>query len=338
MLTDIALRGSVGLIPVLLFLAALVYLDSYKLVHLRSVLETIVFGCLAAAASYVVNVTVLSNFSIELIDYSRYFAPLIEEFLKGLILVHLIRRNRIGFPVDSAIFGFAAGAGFAMIENLYYLNMLVDSHLAVWILRGFGTAIMHGGTTAIFGIIAHTLAEERQSTKAYIFIPGFLTAVMIHSVFNHFLFAPVWSTLGILLLFPPVIIIVFQESEKSLRRWMQIDFDADAELLELISSGEFSQSKVGKFLGSLRGRFRGEVVADMFCYLRLHIELSMRATGMLMMRESGFPTEPHPEVQGMLDELRYLEKSIGRTGRRTMKPFLRLSPRDLWQIYMLEEK
>jgi RsiW-degrading membrane proteinase PrsW (M82 family) len=337
MLTDIALRGSVGLIPVLLFLAALVYLDSYKLVHLRAVLETIVFGCLAAAASYVINVTVLSNFSIALIDYSRYFAPLIEEFLKGLILVHLIRRNRIGFPVDSAIFGFAAGAGFAMIENLYYLNMLVDSHLAVWILRGFGTAIMHGGTTAIFGIIAHTLAEERQSTKAYIFIPGFLTAAMIHSVFNHFLFAPVWSTLGILLLFPPVIMIVFQESEKSLRRWMQIDFDADAELLELISSGNFSQSKVGKFLGSLRGRFRGEVVADMFCYLRLHVELSMRATGMLMMRESGFPTEPHPEVQGMLEELRYLEKSIGRTGRRTMKPFLRLSPRDLWQIYMLEE-
>lgn len=337
MLTDIALRGSVGLIPVLLFLAALVYLDSYKLVHLRAVLETIVFGCLAAAASYVVNVTVLSSFSIGLIDYSRYFAPLIEEFLKGLILVHLIRRNRIGFPVDSAIFGFAAGAGFAMIENLYYLNMLVDSHLAVWILRGFGTAIMHGGTTAIFGIIAHTLAEERQTTKAYIFIPGFLTAAMIHSVFNHFLFAPVWSTLGILLLFPPVIMVVFQESEKSLRRWMQIDFDADAELLELISSGEFSQSKVGKFLGSLRGRFRGEVVADMFCYLRLHIELSMRATGMLMMRESGFPTEPHPEVQGMLEELRYLEKSIGRTGRRTMKPFLRLSPRDLWQIYMLEE-
>jgi hypothetical protein len=118
---------------------------------------------------------------------------------------------------------------------------------------------------------------------------------------------------------------------------MQIDFDADAELLELISSGEFSQSRVGKFLGSLRGRFRGEVVADMFCYLRLHVELSMRATGMLMMRESGFPTEPHPEVQGMLEELRYLEKSIGRTGRRTMKPFLRLSPRDLWQIYMLEE-
>ena len=337
MLTDIALRGSVGLIPVLLFLAALVYLDSYKLVHLRAVLETIIFGCLAAAASYVANVTMLSTFSIGLTDYSRYVAPLIEELLKGLILVNLIRRNKIGFPVDSAIFGFAAGAGFAMIENLYYLGTLVDSHLAVWIVRGFGTAIMHGGTTAIFGIIAHTLAEERQTTKAYIFVPGFLTAAAIHSVFNHFLFAPVWSTLGILLLFPPVIMVVFQESEKSLRRWMQIDFDADAELLERISSGEFTESKVGKFLGSLRGRFRGEVVADMFCYLRLHVELSMRATGMLMMRESGFPTEPHPEVQGMLEELKYLEKSIGRTGRRTMKPFLRLSSRDLWQIYMLEE-
>ncbi len=337
MLTDIALRGSVGLIPVLLFLAALVYLDSFKLVHLRAVLETIIFGCLAAAASYVVNVTALTNFDIQLIHYSRYVAPLVEELLKGLILVHLIQRNRVGFPVDSAIFGFAAGAGFAMIENLYYLNVLENSHLAVWIVRGFGTAIMHGGTTAIFGIIAHTLAEEKQTTKWYIFVPGFLVAAMIHSVFNHFLFAPVWSTVGILLLFPPIIMVVFEESEKSLRRWMQVDFDADATLLQLLSSGEFSESKVGKFLASLKGRFRGEVLADMLCYLRLHVELSMRATGILMLRDSGMEAEPHPEVKGMLEELKYLEKSIGRTGRRTMKPFLRLSSRDLWQIYMLEE-
>jgi hypothetical protein len=39
----------------------------------------------------------------------------------------------------------------------------------------------------------------------------------------------------------------------------------------------------------------------------------------------------------MLEELKYLEKSIGRTGQMAVKPFLRMSSRDLWQLYMLEE-
>ena len=337
MVSELAIRGTTGLLPVLLFLAALVVLDSYKLVRLRTVLLTIGAGCLAAGLSYFVNLTLLDAFAIELRDYSRYVSPLVEEFLKGLILIYLIRRHRVGFPVDATIFGFAAGTGFALVENIYYLGVLADSHLAVWVVRGFGTAIMHGGTTAMFGIIAHTLTEERQSTRSHLFIPGFLVAALIHSIFNHFLFVPVWSTLGILVLLPPLIVLVFQQSEKSLRKWMQVDFDADTQLLELISSGAFSESRVGQFLTSLKGRFRGEVVADMLCYLRLHVELSMRASGLLMMREQGFETEPHPEVKGMLEELRYLEKSIGRTGRRTMKPFLRLSSRDLWQIYMLEK-
>ena len=299
--------------------------------------RTLIYIGVLAGMAYLLNGWLMALLDIEFTTYSRYLAPPVEETLKGLVILALVRLHRIGFLVDAAIYGFAVGTGFAVIENMYFLQLMPNTGTGVWIVRGFGTAIMHGGTTAIFGIIAHTLAEERQTTKAYIFVPGFLTAAAIHSVFNHFLFAPVWSTLGILLLFPPVIMVVFQESEKSLRRWMHIDFDADATLLELISSGEFSESKVGKFLASLKGRFRGEVLADMLCYLRLHVELSMRATGILMLRDNGMEAEPHPEVQGMLEELKYLEKSIGRTGRRTMKPFLRLSSRDLWQIYMLEE-
>ena len=33
--------------------------------------------------------------------------------------------------------------------------------------------------------------------------------------------------------------------------------------------------------------YRGEVVADMLCYMRLHVELALRAKGVLLMRESG---------------------------------------------------
>jgi len=332
------LRGSVGLLPVLVFLGVLVYLDSYKLVRFKAVLIAIGAGGLSAAASYFANDLALGLTGMSVTAFSRYVSPLVEEALKGVILVYLIRKHRIGFPVDAAIFGFAAGTGFAMIENLYYLGVMRESHIAVWVVRGFGTAIMHGGATAIFGIVAHTLAEEKQSTGIPVLLPGFLVAAVIHSAFNHFLFAPVLSTLGILILLPPLLLFVFQRSEASLRKWLAIDFDADTELLELINSGDFSDSKVGHYLESIRDHFKPEVLFDMMCYLRLHTELSMRSTGMLMLRESGFEVKPDEEVKGMLEELKYLEKSIGRTGHRAVKPFLRMSSRDMWQLYMLGEQ
>ena len=79
----------------------------------------------------------------------------------------------------------------------------------------------------------------------------------------------------------------------------------------------------------------GEVVADLLCYLRLHVELAMRAKGIMMMRENGFETEVDEDTQAKLVEMKFLEKSIGKTGKLALKPFLQLSRKDLWQIYML---
>ena len=36
-------------------------------------------------------------------------------------------------------------------------------------------------------------------------------------------------------------------------------------------------------------------------------------------------------------ELRYLERSIGRTGMRALKPFIHMSTQDLWQMNLLDE-
>jgi len=73
----------------------------------------------------------------------------------------------------------------------------------------------------------------------------------------------------------------------------------------------------------------------MLCYLRLHLELEMMAKGMLLMRQEGLSPELEPGTRAKFDELRYLERSIGRTGKRAMKPFMHLNARDLWQIHML---
>jgi hypothetical protein len=166
-------------------------------------------------------------------------------------------------------------------------------------------------------------------------LPGFLVAVVAHSVYNHFFLMPIINTLIVFASLPILFTVVFQQSERSINDWLGLGFDADAEIIELINSGDFSNSRIGAYLHSLTEKFEGPIVVDMLCYLRLHKELAMRAKGLLMMREQGFDDKPGEETRAKLEELKYLVDSIGPTGLRAMKPFLRMSRKDLWQIYML---
>ncbi len=325
----------VSLLPVFLFLAALVFLDSYKLVKLLSILLTLLAGAIVAVVCLLINSWALRWFAWEMAFYSRYIAPLIEETCKAIYLFYLVRSKKTGFMVDAAIHGFAIGAGFAFIENIYYLQSLQSSNLFLWIIRGFGTAIMHGGTTAVLGIVAKGLSERHASDRMRLFLPGLGLAVLIHSIFNHFLLPPVLSTASLLIALPLIIVAVFAQSEKATRHWLGIGFDTDMELLKMIDSGKIAENKIGAYLQSLQEHFPGTMVADMLCLLRIHVELAMRAKGTLLMRGAGFRMTLDPEIKEKFDELKYLEKSIGKTGQLAIAPFLHTSSRDLWQLYML---
>lgn len=313
-----------GFLPVALFLLTLVYLDSYKLVPFRTLAILIVVGCAVAALSLAINDWLLAA-GLSRRMLTRFAAPVIEEILKALPIFWMIRSRRVGFLIDAAICGFATGAGFALAENLYYLSTLASAPPALWVVRGFGTAIMHGSTTAIFAIVG-------KSRKPII---GLLLAIALHSLFNFFILSPAMTTLVIVLVFPPLMLLAFSQSEHGLRQWLGTGFDLDAELLKAMRSGEFAESNPGQYLQSLRDHFEGAVLADMLCYLQLNAELSLRAKGVLMLRESGFPVTKDAEVAEKLTELRFLKESIGKTGELALAPLLHHTPQDLWQLQVL---
>lgn len=334
-MTDVLIRGLVGLLPVASFLAVLLYLDSYKLVKLRTVVAVVGVGMVAAGVSYLVNGLLLTAIEIEETTFTRYFAPVTEEVLKAFVIAGLIRAHRIGFLVDAAIFGFAVGTGFAMIENLHYLRLYPDADMGTWNVRGFGTAIMHGGATAIFAMLGLGLLERGGRVRPWAILPGLALAVVLHSAFNHFFLSPKLSTLGIAVVVPLALYAVFQFSEKAVGNWLGKGFDADTEMLGLINSGRLSDSPVGRYLHTLKDRFEGPVVADVLCYLRLYTELALRAKGILIMRENGFEVPVDEATREKFTEMRYLEQSIGRTGLMAIQPMLHMSHKDLWQLHML---
>ena len=329
---------SISLLPVIVFLVALIFLDSFKLVTLRSVLTAILVGSVIAFACLWINTWLMGAISIDIRSYSRYVAPAIEEMLKAAYLVYLIRRRRVGFMVDASILGFAVGAGFAINENIYYFRSVSDPNPLLWILRGFGTAIMHGGVTASGGILTKYFSDRLGSANGLVFVPGLLLAIVIHSLYNHFFVSPELSTVLLLIALPLLIRAVFRISESGTRRWLGVRFDTDAELLETVVSGEVTNSRVGDYLQSLQSRFAGPVVGDMVCMLRLHLELSIRAKGILLAREAGFKVEPDETVAAELEELKYLEKAVGKTGLLAVAPLFNMSDHDLWQLHMLGKK
>ena len=329
------LRALLGLLPVCVFLGALVWLDSFKLVRLRLVLETIALGGAVALVAYFANGWLLDATGLPLREYSRYVAPLVEETLKGSVIVLLIARHRVGFLIDAAILGFATGTGFASIENQHFLGMLSDSPIVVWVVRGLGTAVMHGGVSAIFAILLQSQIERGGRLHPFAAFIALLAAAVVHSGFNHFPGSPITSTAAVLAFLPPLLWLTFVRSQRSVLDWLAVDWDADAELLQLIESGGLGSSKAGAYLETVRHHFDGTVLVDLLCYLRVHLELQLRAKGAMLMRDNGLEVDLDDETRSMLDELRFLERSIGRMGRMALRPILQMSRRDIWQIYTL---
>src|SRR5208282_4104009 len=95
------LEACLGLGPVLLFLAALVYMDSFKLVGVLDVIAVMTLGVLAAGLSYASSGALMDYFRADFMTYSHYMAPIVEEGFKAAMMIWLFSRNRIGFMIDA---------------------------------------------------------------------------------------------------------------------------------------------------------------------------------------------------------------------------------------------
>jgi protease PrsW len=132
-----------------------------------------------------------------------------------------------------------------------------------------------------------------------------------------------------------LIVLVYENSERSLRSWLSMGMDEDMTMLEMILTGRTSVSRFGQYLHSIRDFFPPTVVIDLLCYLRIYLELAIHAKGLLLLRQYGMEQEIDPAIKEKFVEFKYLEKSIGKTGKLALGPFMRLDDRALWQLYML---
>ena len=333
MATQFLIEAPIALVPVLGFLVTLHLLDSYRLTSLAEMGETMTAGVALALAAYFANGFLLDRLTIDYTAYSHFIGPLVEELLKSAALVFFFARNRIGFTIDAIVMGFAVGTGFGVFENVYYLYAFQDANIGDWIIRGFGTAIMHGGTTALFAALSQFLIEKRGGAAPYLFLPGLALALAVHVAFNLLQDTPLIATMAVLIGLPPLFLFIFTKNEHAVHQWLVNDYASHEVLLDEIVSGRFTHSEAGRFMLNLTNKFSPEIVAHMFEYLKLHTQLVLRAEKLTLAREHKAPIERRPQDRDDLLRLDELEQRIGRSAMMALWPHLHFSRRELWELH-----
>lgn len=342
---DLLLKAAIAVAPVLLLLATFDRLDAFDLIDFRSIALLLAAGAALALASFLVNWRVMEGFPIGFGTHTRYVAPPIEETLKAAPILYLLAANRLGFKLDAAIAGFAVGAGFSVAENLWYLFTIEGANVSAWLVRGFGTAIMHGGATALFAIVSHEMTE-RQSTEAaaryrfdpLLFAPGLLAAIVVHSAFNHFPEQPLAIMAAALLLLPAVLFLTFAAGERAAQKWLAADRDAHRAALEAIRAGRFAQSDAGRAITALAARLGETRAADALAYVEAKTELVLLAEEHIHASQAGTPLPLGQSERDKLALLDALERKLGRALAAAIGSRLGFSRNDLWELGRLRAR
>jgi RsiW-degrading membrane proteinase PrsW (M82 family) len=335
---DIILKALIALLPVIVLVIVLFRLDSHRLLGTHFMVRIFLAGCLSALVCAWINGFALEYLALDFTRYTRFVSPMIEESVKASIIVYLFRTNRIGFLIDAGILGFTIGAGFALVENIWYLHMAPEHHYGVWLVRGFGTAIMHGGATALFAIIAEVMTTRHLKMNPLYYIPGLIVAYLLHAIFNHFPISPILSAVVTLLTLPTILFLLFERDAITIHNFLELDFATHKKLLRQIEHGEYTGCEAGRFLKDMQDKLEAPVADEMYEYFRLHTELVLSAESILLGREQGIDVEVGGQIQDRLMRMHALEKHIGRAGLRALRPHLQFTAKDMWEIHLLDDE
>ena len=326
-------------IPILAFLMKIRLLDNLGLIPFSSTLFLLATGALAILIAVPASGFILQTSQIDFDQYSLTFAPIIEESLKALPIILMFHLNRLGYKIDAGISGLAVGAGFALAESSWIILGQVDANLTTWLIRGLGTALMHGGSTAIFALITHEFSEWQLETcvseynfTPWVYLPGLAVAAITHTLFN-LSGAHIWyAVLTTLVTVPLVLYLTFHKNAHATSKWLTEDAEKHRMLLREIQSGAFSKSHDGQAIREAMRTHPDAGFRDAIRYFQTKTQLVLDAEELILglyvggNRES---TDKESELFAMLDDLEIL---LGRSYLNAMEPYFRFTRNDIWEL------
>lgn len=182
MVITIAL-GIAFIVPIL-FLLMLRKFDLYSTGRYSINFLTIFWGIVAYELAAKINPAMVNAGWVTWDQVIRMTGPFVEEILKGLILIYLVQRADFNYVVDGALYGFGAGIGFAIIENIEYVTANPQIALSIALARVFSTNLIHATASGLIGTaLAYRRGDSSWSGWAALTI-GYAFSIGLHMVFN----------------------------------------------------------------------------------------------------------------------------------------------------------
>lgn len=331
----------ISIVPIVIYLIVLKLLDSFSLIKWKYIIISVLYGALSCFALFMLT---RIPFIKEYYEMSGVAAAA-EEILKGLLLVWLVSRKKIVFFSDAVIYGAAIGAGFALLENVLYVSansayLLANNETAIGssIYRGFGTALMHMGCTALVVaqliIFTREMKENRGKNPTQYYMISFIPSIFIHWIHNLFLLSAPLQLIAIILLFMLLFTYICRRDETLIHNWLDESINNDVSLLGAMKKGEFFTTNAGKYLLTIKSMFKPEDFFDICCYVSLYTELLIAAKSTLIMKEAGMQDESDAKTKeankAKVTELKTLKKSIGPTAVLALRPIVDTKDIDKW--------
>jgi RsiW-degrading membrane proteinase PrsW (M82 family) len=205
----------------LLFLGIIRKSDFYQIGQFHLILASLGWGVFAFLFASLTNTTIEISGMIDPETIEHFIAPVLEEVLKGLILLYFIRLPKFTYSVDGALYGFATGIGFAIFENFEYA--VNDPSIPSVILRIFSANLVHASSTAIIGIALGVFHLGRTRSRGLVLALGLLLAVGQHMFFNIMIVhtASPLIAIGIGILGAVFIYLVMQRGKRQAQKWIE---------------------------------------------------------------------------------------------------------------------
>src|SRR5262249_47494747 len=156
----------------------------YETHRVRYIVVALIWGALSGVLSYMTSHPMALVLGRPWV--ATHTAPIVEEIFKSLVLLYLVRRGAMTSFIDGAVYGFAAGSGFAIEENMLYLSRVdVETGLVIGTVRAFAASVLHGSCTAIVGMAVAGFPIPRVRNPLVAWVIGLIVAIAIHTAHNN---------------------------------------------------------------------------------------------------------------------------------------------------------
>lgn len=324
---------ALSLVPILLYLVVLRAFDAFSLVRWRTMAMWMAWGT-ASALLMLAIVKICSTTGHRWA--APWVSPVLEEILKALPLLFFVCRRKVVFTAETQLYGESIGGGFALIENIIYLEHFPNMDIATALVRGLGTGLLHMGCTALAVTIV-LVCYQRFKVITVALIPLLLIpSISIHTLHNVSSISPMTFMVGMIVVFFLAFYIIYRIGEQSVINWLDVSMGDDISLIASLREGKLAETKAGEYLTQLRDRFDPLVFFDMCVYVQLYLELLIEAKARVMLHDAGIEMEETSEQKtkrkARLTELDALTRRIPHFGLQLLRPLIHATDKDQWVL------